>query len=213
MKKATLDQAHQLLGYILEKEFSLEQLQILFESGLLTDLLDSNIYGAGKRKRNEIRHILGLELLYSKFIVDINSNIDLERMKERVPALEMNKAILDVLEIASGDIKEVSSAKQSEVSTVCLEWVIKLNPKGLRQKLATMNLKFADPMTFFVFMKQDPLFTKKKCAYCGRNLSLIYTLLHEECDSILSSTGWHDGYSLGLNEVFQPHGHVLAMSR
>ncbi|MCC6290560.1 hypothetical protein IT398_00585 [Candidatus Nomurabacteria bacterium] len=62
MSKPTLDQAVRLLNLAQEKNISREQIQALFERGLLSDLLDGNM---DKVNREQFRKILGLNTLPS----------------------------------------------------------------------------------------------------------------------------------------------------
>lgn len=68
MKEATLAQASHLLTMIKQKGVPAEQLQDLFESGLLADLLDANV---DEVKRDEFRKVLGLTPVEMQMLVPV----------------------------------------------------------------------------------------------------------------------------------------------
>lgn len=71
MKKPTFAQANQVLNLIAQKQMPAEQLQKVFESGLLSDLLDGNI---DEVDRMEFRRMMGLNPLTVKHIIDLDAD-------------------------------------------------------------------------------------------------------------------------------------------
>lgn len=75
MSTATLDQAKHILVLFGQKKLSKEDMNVLFKSGILSDLLDANL---SQVNRDDFRRALGLHSLSMKINVDFS--ISLEEM-------------------------------------------------------------------------------------------------------------------------------------
>ena len=72
MKEGTLAQANHFLTLINQKGVQAEQLQELYESGLLADLLDANV---GEVNRDDFRKLCGLTPLEPRITVDYGMSL------------------------------------------------------------------------------------------------------------------------------------------
>lgn len=75
MDKATLKQANQVLNLISQKDPPSDQLQALFASGLLSDLLDANV---AEVDREKFRELLGLKLLLPLLTISVSDTSKLQ---------------------------------------------------------------------------------------------------------------------------------------
>lgn len=74
MDKATLKQANQVLNLISQKDPPSDQLQALFASGLLSDLLDANVDSVD---RDKFRELIGLKPFLPEFTIGMSDVSDL----------------------------------------------------------------------------------------------------------------------------------------